>query len=302
MAASTRLIKRRIKSIQNTKKITKAMELVAASKMKKAVSAVQATRAYANLAWSVTSEIGKSVDVQAHPLLRKTKKISKALVIVIASDRGLAGSYNSAVGRVLAEEAGKMAGVEIDYLTIGKKTLNLIKKINGKLVATFTNLSNNPQSLDIRPIASLAIADFISAKYDKVYLIYTDYYSALRQIARVRQLLPIEADLELGRTVHQDRRENQELRTKNQSFEYLFEPNQKQILDMMLPRIIETQIYQALLESVASEHSARMVAMKNATEAASEIVDDLSFTFNQLRQATITRELAEIAAAKMVAA
>ncbi len=273
------------------------MEMVAASKMRKAVSARGATRAYANLAWSILGEIGKTLDVQAHPLLRKTGKAKKNLIIIIASDRGLAGSYNSAVGRVLAEEVSKMKGAEINYLTIGKKASSLIKKINGKLVAAFTNLANNPQSLDIRPIAGLAMSDFISAKYDRVYLLYTDYYSALRQVARIKQLLPIEQDDELGAIG----RKNLQPTTHNlQSNDgYLFEPNQKQILDMIFPRIIETQVYQALLESVASEHSARMVAMKNATEAASEMVDDLRFAFNQLRQATITRELAEIAAAKM---
>jgi F-type H+-transporting ATPase subunit gamma len=272
------------------------MELVSASKMRKAVGSVLATRPYADLAWKVIGEIGRTLDVSLHPLLRQTETVEKVLVIVIASDRGLAGSYNSQIFKTLLEFIKNNRGVNINYLTIGKKAQAAVRKINGKITAIFTNLSNNPTSLDIRPVTGLAVSDFISGNYDRVYLLYTDFQSALRQIPRWKQLLPITHDQELGST-DQQTITSYELRVTD--YEYAFEPSPKPVLDLILPRIVETQVYQAVLEANASEHSARMVAMKNATESAGEMIDDLVFTFNQIRQSGITRELAEIAAARI---
>lgn len=358
MPASTRLIRRRIKSVGNTKKITKAMEMVSASKMRKAVNAVVSTRPYSDLAWKMVGEIGRTVDVSLHPLLRKSENVQNILVVVVASDRGLAGSYNAQVGRTLTESLKKIIppqsppfergenerGARADFITVGKKAERFVRKISGNITATFTNLGNNPTSLDIRPLAGLLTGEFISGKpphpngsghepenevnigcggkYDRVYLLYTDFQSALRQIPRLKQLLPVERDMELGVTASSLRgsafsrersvagRSNpigeiatsRSSGTRNDSaeaYEYKFEPNPKQVLDLMLPRIVETQVFQSILESNASEHSARMMAMKNATDAAGDMIDDLTFTFNQIRQAAITREIAEISAGKM---
>lgn len=310
MASSTRLIRHRVKSIGNTKKITKAMELVSASKMRKAVSAVLATRPYADSVWNIIGAISKTLDTSGHPLLRKSEKVNRILAIVIASDRGLAGSYNAQMFRKVGEflnsyssfpllDKGGLGKVGVDYITVGKKIQNFVKRISQNIIAAFTNLANNPTSLDVRPIASLAVSEFVSGKYDRVYLIYTDFHSALKQVARVKQLLPIEQDEELGETEKDVKSLNAKRYTLNATYhEYLFEPNQKQVLDMILPRIVEVQVYQAILEANASEHSARMMAMRSATESATDMIDDLVFTLNQVRQGGITRELAEIAAAR----
>lgn len=284
MAVSTRIIRRRIKSVSNTKKITKAMEMVSASKMRRAVNAVLATRPYSNLGWATVAELANVTNQKFHPLLRRVGKIEKILVVAIASDRGLCAGFNAQITRKIIDFAKNK---QCDFVTIGKKITDLAKSLKWNIVAAFTQLSNNPSILDVRPVAKLVIDDFIAEKYDKVFLAYTDFESTIKQIPRVNQLLPI------GNSVSAI-----EKAKLPYNYEYQFEPTPQEVLDMILPRLIEVQIYQAILESSASEHSARMVAMKNASDAAGDMIDDLTFTFNQARQATITREIAEISAGK----
>lgn len=303
LMAGTKVIQRRIKSVSNTKKITKAMEMVSAAKMKRATEGVLKTRPYSDLAWEIIGNIRGKSDEAIHPLLEKREEGGKILVILISADKGLCGSLNSQmfreVGEFLklhanSEVTGGDAGSRVEFIVLGKKgeVYALREKLN--IQATFENLTNKPKFTEIKPIAKLAMDGFVDKIYNKVYVAYTDYVSTLVQKARVRQLLPIIQDEDLGSVGDAKKRPA----TEKLSIEYLFEPQKKELLEMLLPKVVETQIFQALLESVASEHSARMVAMKNATDAANDMVRDLTLTFNKVRQSGITREISEISAGK----
>ena len=297
MAISTRIIRRRIKSIQNTKKITKAMELVSASKMRKSVNAVVATRPYATLAWETVNEVAKFTDPSLHPLLVKREAVRKILVVLITSNRGLCGGFNAQILKKVLEYKFNISEKECDFIAVGKKGQDAARRLKWNIVAAFADLSVAPSITDIQPIAALAINDFKSGVYDKVVLAYTDFVSSLKQIPRVKELLPLSRIDGLG-DLKSIAGKTQLTSAQQYQHEYIFEPSPIQVLDMMLPRLVEAQIYQAILESGASEHSARMVAMKNATESAGEMIDDLTFAFNQVRQSVITREIAEISAGK----
>ncbi len=299
MSLSPRLIRSRIKSVTNTRKITKAMELVSAAKMRKAVSSVLATRPYAESAWRAITELAKVTDPTNHPLLKKNSGTGKILVIIISSDRGLCGGFNSQLLRQFSAFSGKQKE-KIDVIAIGKKGQGALRRRGSPIIAAFSDLSNTPRVTDMRPIASLAIGDYVSAQYDAVWLAYTDFRSALTQIPKVRELLPIvgiEGFGEIRDAVHEAERQTKEV-GGGQKLEFLFEPSPQAVLDTMLPRLVESQIYQALLESSASEHAARMMAMRSATDAANDMIDDLTLTYNQARQAGITREIAEISSGK----
>lgn len=306
MPVSTRTIRRRIKSVTNTRKITKAMELVAASKMRRAIASVLATRPYAEAAWRAVAEIAKVSDPALHPLLAKAreKRSGRVLLVVFTSDRGLCGGFNA---QLLREVAAFLRATkdELDIIAVGKKGQGALLRMQKRIIAAFADLTNNPRITDVRTIADIAIADFVGQKYDAVHVAFTDYRSALVQRPIVRQLLPIVRIGELG-TVEEAAAGKPLERSggtegppgEEGTYEYLFEPSPEQVLDMMLPRLVESQVYQALLESSASEHSARMMAMRSASDAASDMIDDLTLTYNQARQAGITREIAEISSGK----
>ena len=305
MPVSTRIIRRRIKSVTNTRKITKAMELVAASKMRRAIASVLATRPYAEAAWRAVAEIAKVSDPTLHPLLAKSreKRSGRVLLVVFTSDRGLCGGFNA---QLLREVAGFLRTTkdELDIVAVGKKGQGALLRMQKRIIAAFADLTNNPRIADVKTIADIAISDFVGRKYDAVHMAFTDYRSALVQKPIVRQLLPIVRIGELG-TVEEaaagtplPRGGTEGPPGEEGTYEYLFEPSPEQVLDMMLPRLVESQIFQALLESSASEHSARMMAMRSASDAASDMIDDLTLTYNQARQAGITREIAEISSGK----
>jgi F-type H+-transporting ATPase subunit gamma len=304
MGTSTRLIQRRIKSVTNTKKITKAMELVAAAKMRKAVSSVLASRPYAEAAWRAIREMAKVTKTDLHPLLQTKPNAKRILILLFSSDRGLCGGFNAQMFRSIAKFIAKLSlGQEIDFATIGRKGQSAVRRRGYNIVASFTNLATHPTITDIRPIAKLANDDFIAGKYRAVYLAFTDYVSALIQKPNINQLLPITRIEGLGDV--NEALSDLEPTPKNSgenfqvnNLEYLFEPSPQAVLNVMLPRLVEAQIYQAVLETSASEHSARMVAMRSATDAASEMIDSLTLSFNRVRQAGITAEIAEISSGK----
>jgi len=293
MAVSTKLIQSRIKSVKNTRKITKAMELVAAAKMRKASTRVVLSRPYAKTSWEIITSIAADKE-KKHPLLAKPEKVEKILLVMIASDRGLCGGFNS----LLIKETSKFLNsldseVEVDVVACGKYAERSMRKLGKNVVAFFTDLANNPTYNDIRPVGKMVIDEFSAGSYDKVMIGFTDFVSAIQQVPQVKQLLPLEPIEGLGEVSGEN-----ESSEPAASVEYIFEPSPEKVLDMMLPRLVEAQVYQALLESAASEHSARMVAMKNATESATEMINDLTFTFNQARQASITKEILEISSGK----
>jgi F-type H+-transporting ATPase subunit gamma len=215
-------------------------------------------------------------------------------VIYFSSDRGLCGGFNAQLLRRYTEFAGKRDDA-IEIVAIGRKGQDALRRRDARIVAAFTDLANEPTAASVRPVADIAIQEFRSGAYDAVHIAYTDFRSALVQTPNVRQLLPIVRIEGLGEVGDA---EAAEPRKDGTAGEFLFEPSPQAVLDAMLPRLVEAQIYQALLESSASEHSARMMAMRSATDAASEMIDDLTLTYNQARQAGITREIAEISSGK----
>lgn len=299
---STRDIKRRIKSIGNTKKITRAMEMVAAAKMRKAVEAVWRTRAYANLSWATVLNLSRAAKNGKilHPLLDKKSEIKKAAVILITSNRGLCGGFNSAVIKKVRESILKNTGkdglpLETEFILLGSKGAAIYKYFGYNIAADFPKSDLFERNEEVTPVAKMIIDDYLKGKYHKVLVAYTDFASATKQTPRVRQLLPI--DIEAHKEFLEVAAEKEALDAPTQEIvEYIFEPSPEKILNEMLPRLIEIQLFQALLESNASEHSARMAAMRQATDAAGDLVDDLTLFYNKARQAGITAEIAEISA------
>lgn len=281
MPVATKLIRTRIKAVKNTRKITKAMELVAASKMRKATEAAIQGRPYSVAADEILQRLqGRTGYI--HPLLREPKNIANELVIVVTSDRGLCGGLNANVIRevLVYIKAQQTAGITVSVVTVGKKGRAPIAKSGVPLVADFTDISKVADFLQIKPIADIALEEFKTERVDRVTLFYTEFQSALIQRAMRRTILPLQPSI---------------ISNQQPAVEYLFEPSPDVVYSEMLPRFLETQVYHAILEAVASEHSARMLAMRNASDAADEITEDLTLTYNQARQAGITQELAEIA-------
>jgi len=298
MPQSSRDIQRRIKSVKNTKKITKAMELVSAAKMRKAVSRVLSSRSYSDLVWDTVLHLVSKTDTSHHPFFQEPAKVENVAVIIVSTNRGLCGSFNTQlVNKVLetvkthCPEANKT-----DVITCGTKGRDELRKHKVNLVADFHKEDITEKSDDIRPMIHMASKDFLAKKYDKVFIAYTDFMSSLKQVPHVKQLLPIvpEIDETLGHIDH-EKGKVEKINVDNFA-EFIFEPGIREILDAFLPRLMEVQVYQAVLESEASEHSARMFAMRNASDAAGDMIDELTLVYNQARQAGITAEIAEIAA------
>lgn len=280
MPASRKLIKSRIKSVKNTRKITKAMELVAASKMRKAVAATLKGRPYVRLAKeTIEAVMEKSTNIE-HDML-KLGKGTRDLVIVFTSDRGLAGGYNVNMIKFARDTMRKMG--DVDVIAVGKRGGDALQRLKFSVIASFTGLGNAPQYSDIVPVARMALDGFTGGTYRRVHLFFTDFVSGVTQTPTAQIVLPYGASdtrLPTAETLG--------------TTEYTMEPNAKTLLSQMIPRLVMTAFYQALLESSASEHAARMLAMKNASDSARDMMDSLTFTYNQVRQAGITQEIAEI--------
>lgn len=301
MALSTRAIRRRIKSVKNTNKITKAMELVSASKMRKAVASVLASRPFARLAWDTVSSIGAVVDVSLHPLLRKQKKNNKILLLLLTSDRGLAGGFNANMIKKTLLKIKESGEEKVEVIAVGRKGAEAARRNKLKLVASFSDITNSPRFEEILPIGRMVVEEFVKENYDQVLLAYTDFISAVNQQPIILELLPLgEAGdfYRIGNVSGQNLLSPSDSSSLSTPREYKFEPSPEEVLNRLLPRLVETMVYQAVLESAASEHSARMLAMRNASDAAGEMIDSLTFTYNQFRQAAITREIAEISGGK----
>lgn len=281
MANSTAL-KRRITSVKNTKQITKAMELVAASKMRRAQENAFKSRDFRNLAQTLLTRLRELTDVNKHPLFEQRQAVKTRLHLAITSDRGLAGAYNSNVLRQLAKElkADEEQGVKSEVMVVGKQAARFITRFNNiEVKNVYSNFPEHPTPNDIKPILNIIVKRFTKKEVDLVDILYTDFKSSIKQEVVYERLLPaaftemqVTHDLELAE----------------------FEPSAEAVLDSVTTRLIEAQLSQAFLESQASEHSMRMMAMKSATDNASDLVDDLTLEFNTARQAAITQELAEI--------
>ena len=282
--ASQREIKRRIRSIKNTAQITKAMQMVAASRMRKAQQQVSDTRAYAQHIRGIVADISSRSGADAHPLL--TKRDGKRVeVVVLTPDRGLAGSLVVNMNRETVRLAERVGG-DLRVVAVGRKGRDFALRMHWKLVAEFTNVGDHPEASMIGPVAQQVLEDFQNDAVDAVYLVYSEFVSTLRQTPRAVQLLPVTAP---------EQKEEDKLQLGGP---WNYEPDDPQaVLSALLPRYVEFMMYQALLETKASEHSSRMVAMSNATDNANELASDLTLLANKARQAEITKEIAEISGA-----
>jgi F-type H+-transporting ATPase subunit gamma len=279
---STREIRRRIRSVKNLTQITRAMEMVSASKMRRAQRNVLATRPYADRLLDVMGELTSRI-VGAPPgsLLEVRPNVRAIGLVVVTPDKGLTGAMISNVlrraARFILDERAR--GREIEVLAVGKKGRDFMVRTGQNLVAEITRIGDYPRLVDTLGIATNVINGFRERRYDEVYVIYSEFVNTLVQRPALKRLLPVEPPNEPA----------------ERQVDYTYEPSREEVLRELLPRFVEVQLYQAILESIASEHSARMVAMRNATDNAKELTRDLTLTYNKTRQANITKEVSEIA-------
>jgi F-type H+-transporting ATPase subunit gamma len=252
------------------------------------MQAVLNTRPYATKAWQVLTHIANQPGrASLHPLLTTRDNIRKVLVVLVTGDRGLAGAYNTNIVRYTLQKFNNYP-VPVCYLTVGRKGRDLMVRRRKDIFAEFSNLPAAPSFMDVSAIGRLAVNEFLSGHVDEVYLIYTDFVSMVKQIPTTKKLLPLEVESGTERV-----QEYQNERRPSAS--YIYEPGQIEILDEIVPRFTALQVYQAILESLASEHAARMIAMKNATDSAKELAAGLQLEYNKSRQQSITNEMLDIA-------
>ena len=277
---STNALKQRIKSVKSTRQITKAMQLVSASKMKRAQEYAQRSRDYRNAATGLMQRLGHLEDTKHEPLFQR-RPVKRRLYIVVTSNSGLAGAYNANVLKMLTKvlKEDDKAGIASDVITIGSKAAQFVRRLKDvELASAYHAFGDNPTANDIRPLLNTVLEQFTDKKADEVHVLYTEFKSNLVQEATDLQLLPAQA-LPLPDGV-------KPIAT--------FEPSVEAVIEEVVERLIEAQLWQAILESLASEHSMRMIAMKNATDNAKDLIDDYTLELNTARQAAITQELAEI--------
>ena len=285
---NTQDIRRRIKSIRSTSQITKAMQMVAASKMRKAQQSALAGRPYAGLMNKVLVSLQKRTDPTLHPLL-EIREVKKELVLIISTDKGLAGALNTNLFR----EISNFDQAKTVYVVTGKKARQFVARTKRELLADF-ELKDAPSFVETKPLAKFCLEKFLNREVDKVSVLHTHFINTITQKPTLQTLLPI-SNFDLPKK-QEDAKEGEDV---DPMLAYTFEPNALGVLDIMLPYYVEYQVFQMILDARASEHSARMVAMKNATENANQFIKDLTLEYNKMRQAGITTELLEIATAQM---
>jgi F-type H+-transporting ATPase subunit gamma len=286
--ASTQDIRRRIKSIRNIGQLTKAMQMVAASKMRKAQQHALAGRPYAALMNKVLVSLQRRTDPRLHPLL-EVRDLKKELVLIISTDKGLAGSLNTNLFR----EASNFDQSKTAFVVTGKKARQFVARTKRELLADF-ELKDAPSFVETKPLSKFCAEKFLNREVDKVSIVYTHFINTINQKPAVQTLLPISSfDLPKGEQTEGAAEDVDPM------LGYVFEPSAEIVLDVMLPYYIQHQVFQMILDARASEHSARMVAMKNATDNAKEFIKDLTLEYNKMRQASITTELLEISTAQM---
>ena len=296
--AGTREIRRRIKSVKNTGKITRAMEMISSVKMRKAAAQVVALRSYAKSAWDVLLAVSSARDVRDMSPLLAERPLKKQLFVVVTSNRGLCGSFNTQVFRRLRADVASLraSDASIDFVSLGRKGDAGLKFLDGDIVASFPDVVANPSASEIRSIAKFLFNGFESERWDRVSLVYTDFVSALVQKVRVHQVLPFfERDAE-EQIAEMGKSKEQGMRRSVLEAEYSIEPAPEAVLRGLLFRLVEMQVLHAVLESNASQEAARMVAMRNASDAAKDMTESFTLLYNQLRQAKVTQEIAELSA------
>jgi F-type H+-transporting ATPase subunit gamma len=291
--ASTREIRRRIRSIKNTAQITKAMQMVASSKMRRAQERVQQARPYAEQIRALVSRLANAAgeDIGEGVELLKQRPIHNVGIVLISPDRGLSGALPSNINRKAVSSAVELQNSladqdrrpNINFVAVGRKGRDFVVRTQQTMLAEFTNYGDRPGLNDASAIAQVAVDAFQKGEVDAVYLVYARFVNTVTQQPTTVQLLPVQPPA---------KEENEEQKT----VEYIYEPDARTIFEALLPRYVDVQVYQALLETVASFYSAQMVAMKNATDSAQDLVQDLTLTYNKARQAAITMQILEVVA------
>lgn len=292
------------------------MEMVSAAKMRRAVASVIAIRPYAHSAWSVLTNLARAFEKYQENGLLEVREVKSVLIVVVTSNRGLCGSFNTQIAKKIKEEISHPdklkinrigtkkinssipdKNLKIDFITIGKKGENMVRKLKKDIVAAFADGAQFVSINDIRPVSKIVVDEYLEKKYDKVVAVYTDYISTVVQKTRIRQILPI-SKIDLEKQIAEMDVLSKEYGLEKPVVEYKVEPGPEEVLKFIVPRLIEMQLFHAILESRASEESARMMAMRNATDAASEMAEDFTLAYNQIRQGKITQEIAEISAGR----
>jgi F-type H+-transporting ATPase subunit gamma len=276
---SQREIRRRIGSVGNIKQITRAMQFVAASKLKRAQDATLASRPYSDKLDEVLADVAAVLDAEEHPLLAEERD-GPRLIVLFTTDRGLAGSLNTNTIRFAAKEIANSSG-DLSVVTVGRKGTAAMRRAHVPIAASFDGFGDKPTFSDVLPLARLISDDFLSGTYVKVHLLYPAFVSTLAQSPEMKRLLPVKANPNSLQGIP--------------GRQFLFEPDPAAVLAQLMPRYVATRLFQSVLEVTASEHSSRMVAMRNATDNAQDLIDDLTLTYNKVRQSNITREMIEIA-------
>jgi F-type H+-transporting ATPase subunit gamma len=276
--ANTRTIRGRIRGVQNTAKITRAMEMIASSKMRKAQERGLAGRPYSNKIKQVIADLAAlpAGNEGLHPLLQQ-REVKKIAIVHITPDRGLLGGLDANLNRKTASFMLQQQ-VQTSLILVGRRGIDYMRRYGREVKAEFTKMSDKPSLIDTLPISRIIIDEYSKGLIDMTYIVYAQFVNTIRQVPVIQQILPVVPDE----------------KAKSHSFDYIFEPNAAEVLNRLLPRFVESEIYQAILESIASEHSARMVAMRNATDSANDLVQTLTLAYYKARQESITSELLDI--------
>ena len=279
--AGGREIKTKIKSVQNTRKVTRALEMVSASKIRKAQERMKQSRPYARLMRQVIGHVAKANSEYVHPFLAERAQVKRVGYVVVSTDRGLAGGLNSVLFRKLLADMREWQakGVEIDVVTIGQKATVFFRRLQVNLVGSVTHLGDRPELSQLVGVIKVMLDGYSAGTLDRVFVAYNDFVNTMSQKPRQDQLLPLPP--------------SDSLESKH-DWDYLYEPDAQTVLDHVLTRYVESLVYQAVLENLASEHAARMVAMKSASDNATKLIGTLNLVYNKARQAAITQEISEI--------
>lgn len=280
--ATLRDMRLRIQSVHNLSQVTRALQTVSASRVRQAMNAYQATKPYADKAWQLLSDLAKQPGIQeAHPLLAPRERINRVLAVMISSDRGLAGAYNVDILRTTLDFFDPL-GHPVSYMAIGRKGRELLFRRGETIYAEYSNLPNAPDFEEVSFVGRMAVDEYLKGTFDEVYIAYTEFFSMGRQVPRVIRVLPVVESLPA----------EQERGPKSV---FTYEPSEEEIISEIAPRFVGIQFYQALLSAQASEHAARMVAMRNASDNATSLISVLELEYNQARQQAITNEMLDIA-------
>jgi F-type H+-transporting ATPase subunit gamma len=286
--AGSKEIRTKIKSVQNTRKITKAMEMVAASKMRRAQERMRAARPYADKIRNIAAHMGQANPEYRHPFLVRREQVKAAGVIVVTTDKGLCGGLNTNILRAVTNKMKELetAGAKIEATAFGNKGLGFLNRIGVKVVSHAIQMGDKPHLDKLIGPVKVQLDAYAEGRIDAVYIAYTRFINTMKQEPVIEQLLPLDAS----------RFEQTEAEKKAYGWDYIYEPDAKTVIDELLTRYVEALVYQAIVENMSSEQSARMVAMKAASDNAKKVIEELQLTYNKARQAAITKELSEIVA------